>query len=695
MLDQIMPRLWTQHIIPLAMVLAYAPHLGHMPAWVSMFFVLLWALHLLSRDQRSEIRGQKSEVRCQQKQSITNQNLIARKRKAIFGNNVQEGFISPGLIGFLRLPLATFSLVGVLLYWGGKLGPLPGTALLSLMLGIKALEITGYRDRVITLYTALFLLFVTVLFHQSLLMSVYILIVSWFLLSALCTLNGQQPGSSLGTSGRILAQALPLAIVFFLIFPRLPGSLFGLTQNPSTGRTGLSPTLSPGSITKLIPSNAPAFRAEFKGHPPDRDKLYWRTAVLRNYDGQKWTPGKHERSMKSRAWAEEYKGQGLNLHIALEPHNSKMLPALDIPVQSSKRTYLLPGQVVRAEKKVTQTFGYELTSVPDFAWPPLSLSERKACLDIDLHKNPRTQKALETMFSAQADPREKLQDILQFFQSQDFSYTLSPPPLPQKDPIDAFLFQTRAGYCEHFAQAAVWMARAAGLPARIVVGYQGGEYNQLAEFILVRESDAHAWAEVWLPGRGWNRIDPTSFVAPIRIEQGIRQIHPELYVNPLWDIQGLNWMYSAWTQVSMAWDALNYSWREWVVGYSNRQQSSLFSALGLTADIRDFLPQLILIALGTFLTFMLFLALVLHFSRPAKQDPVQTLYLRFQKKLKKAGIHPLAYEGPLDLANRAGKTRPDLDAKIQYIISLFIAQRFGPNPTDQGLRMLRKAVQQF
>ncbi len=692
-----MPGLSTQHMIPLAMVLAYAPHVGHMPVWVSMFFVLLWALHLLSSYQRSEVRGQRTEDRGQQKQRAAKQNLIANKCTAAFGSDAQKGFISPGLIGFLRLPLAVFSLVGVLLYWGGKLGPLPGTALLSLMLGIKALEITGYRDRVITLYTALFLLFVTVLFRESFLSGVYILLAAWILLSALCILNGQQPRSSLGTTGRILAQALPLALIFFLLFPRLPGSLFGLIQNPSTGRTGLSSTLSPGSISKLIPSNAPAFRAEFDGQPPERDKLYWRAAVLRDYDGQKWTPGyagipwDHQAAPPSGANTKERYA----VRIALEPHNSRMLPALDIPVSASEKTFLLPGQVLKSKNKVKKTFAYNVASVPDFDWLPLSTAERTACLAINSRSNPRTRAVLAEMLPKRSAAKDKLQAIVQFFQSQDFSYTLSPPPLPQKDPIDAFLFQTRAGYCEHFAQAAVWMARAAGLPARIVVGYQGGEFNPLAEFILVRESDAHAWAEVWLPHKGWTRVDPTSLVVPARIEHGARQIHPELYASPLWDIQGLNWMYSAWSQANMAWDALNYSWREWVVGYSNRKQSSLFSALGLTADIRDFLPQLILIVLGTFLTFMLFLALVLYVSRPTKQDPAQTLYLRFQKKLKKAGIHPLAYEGPLDLAFRAGKSRPDLDAKIQYIISLYIAQRFGPNPTAHVLRRLRKAVHQF
>ncbi|MDZ7758781.1 MAG: DUF3488 and transglutaminase-like domain-containing protein [Desulfovermiculus sp.] len=690
-------RLSAQHMIPLVMALAYAPHVGHMPIWVSMFFVLLWALHLLSRDQRAEARGQKSEVRGLQKQRVIIPNTIANKRKATFGSNLQEGFISTRFIGFLRLPLAVFSLASVLLYWGGKLGPLPGTALLSLMLGIKALEISGYRDQVITLYTALFLLFVTVLFHQSLLMGVYILLASWVLLSALCALNSQQTRPALGTSGRILAQALPLALIFFLLFPRLPGSLFGLTQNPTTGRTGLSSTLSPGSISQLILSNAPAFRAQFQGQPPQRDKLYWRAAVLRKYDGQKWTPGHanipwdHKELLPSA----DNDQDGYAVHIALEPHNSRMLPALDIPVFASEKTAIVPGQVLRAKKKITQAFAYELKSVPDFDWPSLSQAELRACLAINSQDNPRTQKALNAILPDQATARDKLQAIVQFFQDHDFTYTLSPPLLPQADPIDTFLLETRAGYCEHYAQAFVWMARAVGLPARIVVGYQGGEYNPLAEFILVRESDAHAWAEVWLPSRGWTRVDPTSFVAPARIELGARQIHPELYASPLWDTKGLNWMYSAWTQVNMAWDALNYSWGEWVIGYSNQKQTSLFSDLGLTTDIRDFLPQLILIALGIFLAFMLFLAVVLYISSHETQDPTQILYLRFQKKLQKAGIQPLAHEGPLDLAHRAGKIRPDLEAKMQQIISFYIAQRFGPTPSNQGLRQLRKKVQRF
>ncbi len=683
-----MLRLSAQSMIPLAMALAYAPHAGHMPLWVSMFFVCLWSLHLLSRSQRAEVRGQR-------KLRVTIPDCIANTQKPIFGSDLQKSFVSPRIIGFLRLPLTVLGLGGVLLFWGGKLGPVSGTALLSLMLGIKSLEIKGSRDQMITVFTALFLLFAAALFYQSLLMGLYILLAAWILLSTLCVINSQRPRPALRSSGLILAQALPLALVFFVLFPRLPGSLFGLTQNPSTGRTGLSSTLSPGSISQLIPSNAPAFRAEFEDKPPERNTLYWRAAVLRDYDGEKWTSGRHKSSMGPRLRSDAYREQGLDLRITLEPHNSKMLPALDVPVQSSKGTYLLPGHIVRAKDKITQTFAYDLTAVPEFAWPSLSGSERRTCLALDRHSNPRTREALEAMFPAQADPRKKLQAILQFFQDQDFTYTLSPPTLPPTDPIDAFLFDTKAGYCEHYAQAAVWMARAAEIPARIVVGYQGGEYNPLAEFILVRESEAHAWAEVWLPHSGWARVDPTTFVAPERIEQGTRHVHPGLYVNPLWDTEGLKWVNTAWAQASMAWDALNYSWREWVVGYSNSKQSTLFSALGLDADIRDLLPQLILIALGTFLLFMLLLAALLFTAGNKAQDPAQAQYLRFQKKLKKAGIRSLVHEGPLDLADRVRKHRPDLEPEVQHIISLYIGQRFGPTPSDRNKRLLRKAVRRF
>ncbi|MFO7802552.1 MAG: DUF3488 and transglutaminase-like domain-containing protein, partial [Desulfovermiculus sp.] len=487
----------------------------------------------------------------------------------------------------------------------------------------------------------------------------------------------------------------PLALVFFVLFPRLPGSLFGLTQNPSTGRTGLSSTLSPGSISQLISSNAPAFRAEFEEDPPERDTLYWRAAVLQDYDGEKWTSGGHKSSMGPGLRSDTYREQGLDLRITLEPHNSKMLPALDVPVQSSKGTYLLPGHIVRAKDKITQTFAYDLTAVPEFAWPSLSGSERRACLALDRHSNPRTREALEAMFPAQSDPRKKLQAILQFFQDQNFTYTLSPPTLPQTDSIDAFLFDTKAGYCEHYAQAAAWMARAAGIPARIVVGYQGGEYNPLAEFILVRESDAHAWTEVWLPESGWARVDPTSYVASERINQGIRRLHPELFMSPWRDIQGLRWVHTAWDQVNMTWNAVNYNWREWVVGYSNRKQSGLFASLGLNADIQDLLPQLIGLAIGIFLAFMLFLAAVMFTLGSKKQDPVQVPYLRFRKKLAKAGIRPLAHEGPLDLGRRVGGLRPDLEAEVKNIVSLYIEQRFGPAPSKHGLRQLRRAVRRF
>ena len=636
----------------LVMILAYLPHLRWMPWWVSVFFALLLGLHLLSTQSR-------------------------------YGRTVS----------FLRLPLALLALAGVLITWGGKIGPWSGGALLSLMLGIKALEINGYRDRIIALLTACVLIFITVLFSESLLMGAYILGVCWVILGSLCSLHGLTPRAALHSSGLLLVQALPLALIVFLFFPRLPGSIFGLNQVSTSGRTGLSPTLSPGSISQLIPSRAPAFRAAFDGPPPPQDRLYWRAAVLCDYDGREWTPGFLRHRTETRPV------QGVDnlhrMHITLEAHQSHMLPALDIPIKHSQNSLLAPGRVLRSQKPVTHALRYQLTSATEVLWPPLLPNERQACISIDTRTNPRTQDLVQRICPAQAAAQKRLSAIETFFDEHDFAYSLSPPLLPRRNPIDAFLFQTRAGYCEHYAQAAAWMARAAGIPARIVVGYQGGKPNPMGDYILVRQSDAHAWVEVWLPKQGWTRMDPTSLVAPQRIEQGVDRIHPDLSTSPVWDVQGLQWMQAAWDQAQMTWDALNYSWREWVVGYTLDKQSRFLTFLGLRANVWSILPTVIGIVLGAFLLSMLILAGILYRSREQKQDQSLVLYRRFLQKLGKIGIRPSGHEGPQDVAQQVIELRPDLQDDVDKITNLYIAQRFQPQSESQGLRKLRQAVRSF
>ncbi len=517
---------------------------------------------------------------------------------------------------------------------------------------------------------------------QSLLLATYLALVAVVLTAAILSSQPARPiplAALLRQSGVLLFQALPLALLLFLLFPRLPTPFGGLGQ-VQTGRTGLSDSMQPGSVSELIQSDAIAFRAEFEGAAPAGSDLYWRGPVLWKYDGRVWSDLKiaGEDLLEIQPL-----GRPLNYSVMLEPHQQHWLFTLGASSQAPDVASDLTADMQwLARQPVKTRLRYSHSAHLDYRMDPVLLPELEAlALQLPEGQNPRARRLAETWRrQAGNDDGALIRQALDHFRTEDFYYTLRPPRL-DGDAMDAFLFDTRRGFCEHYASAFVVLMRMAEVPARVVTGYQGAELNPLGGYWLVRQRDAHAWAEVWLSGRGWVRVDPTAAVAPDRVERGINAALPELErPRATWD---LAWLRPA----HQAWDALNMQWQRWVVGYDHARQKALMERLHpALASLKGLLWALV----GSSLLVLALLTLwILGRRRSPSPDRLQVLYGRFKARLNRIGVATPDTEGPLDLARRTATLRPDLATRVEAITRLYASLRYGPLPPDQARELAR------
>ena len=590
-------------------LLVLAPHVAHLPLWVS----ALCALTLLWRG------------------------VITLQGKRM----------PPSL---LLLPLAAGAMLGVAHSYQTLLGRDAGVAMLVLLVAFKMLEMHARRDLFVVVFLCLFLVLTNFFYEQgigtALLMA----------LSVLALLTAQLSFQFTGTvpplrqrflmSAKLLGLAAPLALALFFLFPRIEGPLWGVPGDAMGARSGLSETMAPGTMANLAQSGETAFRVRFDGRVPAQEQLYWRGPVLGLYDGRTWTrlDARTRRRTAQAPLALTVAGKPLAYDITLEPSSTRWLFALEMP-QS------LPeldgnGVNVSGEFELTSTrpiesrLRYRMRSFLDYrlqkeALPP----DADHWLQLPGNSNPRALLA-GLGLRAERDPRRRVEMVLAGFRRENYVYTLN-PPLLGSDAVDDFLYGSRAGFCEHYSGAFVFLMRAAGVPARVVTGYQGGELNPLDGYVTVRQSDAHAWAEVWLAGQGWVRVDPTAAVAPERVRSGLEGAIPP---RPPFGIEGLgrfmaqgagnSWL----AQMRYAFGAVNNGWNQWVLNYTpQRQQSVVDSVRSSVFDWR--MPLL----LATLITVLLLWRI---FLRRREIDPVDALYSALCSRLARLGLARAADESP-------------------------------------------------
>lgn len=587
---------------------------------------------------------------------------------------------------WLVIAVAAVAMLGVWMEYRTLFGRQPGILLLMLFSGLKLLETRTHRDAAAAAFLGYFLIITNFLYTQSIPTA---LLMGAALFPLTATLIGfsapnRPPRANLRTAALLMAHAAPAALALFLLFPRVQGPLWGLPQDAYAGLTGLSDTMSPGNLSSLAQSDAIAFRAEFEGELPPQPLRYWRGPVMWDFDGRTWRIGPQFLAN----FAPPGGGRATYRYgVVLEPHNRNWLFALETAASLPENArYSADGQIL-ARSLVRNRLRYELSSmIAPTSHTDEHPSRLRRALSLPAGFNPKAVAlAAEWRAGARSDD-DVLARAIGFLRQGRYVYTLEPPILGP-DSVDEFLFATKTGFCEHFSSAFVFLMRAAGLPARVVTGYQGGDLNPVDRVITVRQSDAHAWAEVFISGRGWLRVDPTAAAVPGRLESGLARSVPQNEPVPMLLRSDLEWL----RNLRYQWEAAAHKWNVWVLGYNPERQRDLMSSIGM----RDANWRALTATLFTALGIMTVLLLLWSLRRLARPDPVQRAWRAFCLKLAAQGVERSPSEGPRDYAERAARALPGARRAILRIASLYISLRYGPHATARRARHLRRLVREL
>lgn len=586
---------------------------------------------------------------------------------------------------WLRGGLALLCFLGVLATYSAISGVGPGSALLAIMAAMKLLETRKRRDQFVLLFIAIFLVMSALLREQYiwslpyLIVSTLIILTAWLRMSATPSESTRQ---SYATGTRMLLYAAPLAIAMWVLFPRLSSPFWAVPIDTSQATTGLSETMSPGDISSLSESDAVAFRVKFDDVIPEPRDRYWRALVLTRFNGRTWT-GSEPRMGDSAEKQIEFRGEPVSYQVTMEATRQQWIFAMDMPRSwSLPRTFMGPQQQLSHVTPVEQRVVYEVESYPDYVVQAgMPQMYRQWYTDIPDSSNPKSARLALDMRETAGSDADYIDALLAKFHNEEFFYTLRPPALGS-NPVDRFLFETRQGFCEHYASAFAFMMRSAGIPSRVVLGYQGGEINPLGGHLIVRQSDAHAWTEVWLPDYGWYRVDPTAAVAPERIEYGARGASREGF--------GESWGLRAPSQfledLTMAWDSLNAKWNEWVLGYGPDTQKSFMEWLGMDEPSwRKMLLTMVIVVVGLILTIS---ALMMLRYRPPAKDPAAVLYRKF---VKKTGLEIHTGETAREFSERAKANSAVPAEHVDAVTVAYLDARYGPDD-EQALESLQQKV---
>jgi transglutaminase-like putative cysteine protease len=660
----------------LSILMVITPHAGHLPLWVSALCAAL---------------------------------LVWRTYLTYTGNPLPQRWLLLGI---------TFASVGgILIAFHTLFGREAGVTLLILLTTLKFMELRSPRDATVLVYLACFIIITNFFYSQSIPTALYMLATLLAIVTAWVHLQAQTIALKprLHIAATLLLQAIPLTLVLFILFPRVQGPLWGLPQD-AFASSGLDDKMAPGSLSRLILSDEVAFRVSYAGKPPRREQMYWRGPVLWNFDGRTWTPG---RTAFSIAPQFTETGQAIDYSVTLEPHNKTWLFALDMPEHLSIPANITDDFRIVQNEPVKARLRYEARSNLSYhANPHEAERQIQRALRLPPALNPQAlQLAADWRAQAEAAPSPQpsgettshstkpasgrggnrslagidesiVRAALAYFGQQNFQYTLEPPPLGFHA-VDDFLFTTRQGFCEHYASAFVFLMRAAHIPARVVTGYQGGEFNALGNYYIVRQSDAHAWAEVWLAGQGWVRIDPTAVIAPARVERGLSAAVANNAALPFMARNPPQWLH----ELRLNWDTLANQWNQWVLGYNSERQFAFLTRLGMESVTWQ--KMALNMATGVGLLVALFALFMLRHLFRHRPDKVQAAWLKLCRRLAKAGLPRAAHEGARDYAERVAAARPHLAAAMRDLAARYGALRYGAAQEERALQEFISLIAKF
>lgn len=630
----------------LALLIAFLPNFLRQPVWVSAVMLGMLAYSYFKADPTRKIPTIPSI--------------------ALFAIAVLMGFLLNNVYGIL-------------------LGREAGTAILGVLIALKAAETHTIRDAKLLSLLGIFLTSTHFFHDQGPLTAIHSLISLLFLTSVLGRWMPpiQEVGKQLSTTlvqklelqktGRLMLLSTPVALLLFMFFPRPDGPLWQLPIQ-SGAQTGLSDEISAGEFSNLAQSDAVAFRADFEGNQlPTPNERYWRGPVYETFDGKKWTRSRKRFSKPSVVWS----GAPRRYTLTLEPNGKPWLLTLDIPTRLPARSFVTNAfQGVTYIPPSTRTrYLIEIRSAL------LGRSEDTQRLQYNLllpkGQNPRAFALAQQWRSL--PPEQRISAAKQFLATGGYRYTLDPPTLPTNNRIDAFLYSSKLGFCEHYASTFAFLMRASGVPTRIIGGYMGGEVNPNGNYLIVRQQDAHAWNEVWLQGKGWVRVDPTAIIAPARINTnlGTALSQPNATSTPPKTTVG---------HLMLQIDALQNQWNTWVVGYNGEQQRSLLSRVGI-ADVGSSAYMLAL----TGLAMILIVPSIWFLRRVARpKDPAEHALLVISERLR---LPRKPSETVSDYSARAVQEYPHLAGPLQHFIQLYHQARYGQNQIEKPEQLLQLAKQ--
>ena len=581
---------------------------------------------------------------------------------------------------------------GVYFSRGSLVGLEAGVVLLIAAFILKLLEMRSRRDALVLIFLGFFAVVTSYLFEDGLLAALYSLLPVTALLAAMIGLQQNsattRPWPTLRLAATLLLQAVPLMLVLFLLFPRLP-PLWSLPQPGGSGGAGLADHMAPGDIARLGRSPALAFRVSFDGEIPPREQLYWRAVTFERFDGRRWSQSYASHLPQAPQW--EPAGPSLDYRVTMQPSGQRWLFALDIGQVAPGVAQMMADFHLQRLQPVQQPLQYQVTSWPaarrELDGAPDMLGR---ALQLPAQGNPRSRAWAAQLRRSAQEPQAVVDALLAHFNRQPYRYTLEPPAVGAHI-VDDFLFDTRSGFCAHYAGAMVFVLRAAGIPARVVAGYQGGELNPAGNYLSVYQFDAHAWIEYWVAGRGWVSVDPTFQVAPERVEQGLEQAlageRSFLADGPLSLLRyrDIGWL----NLLRLRWDSLGYGWQRWVLDYQGEQQLRLLQRWFGRLDSQA-LGLGLVAALGL-LTGLLSLLLFKPWQRHL--DTPQRLFLRFERLLARHGVRRQPGEGARSFAERAASRLPGQRALIAEFVRLYEQQRYAQQGT--GADELRRALRRL
>jgi len=608
----------------------------------------------------------------------------------------------------LKLVLVAAALAAAFISYGSVRGVEAGISLLVILMSLKILEAHTAREFRVMVLIGWMLCLCGFFLSQDFANALCLLIAFALLVVALIQFHrGTSPGAvwpPVGTTCKLLLQASPLVILFFLLFPRINAGLRFELRPLRSANTGFSDRISPGSIAALTNSSEIAFRAEFpENSTRPSGPMYWRGVVMWRCNGMEWRAAYTPRPKSPSSTLDTEASRGIPVRssnvkeiqqrITLPPHGARWMFALDRPIKTLPGAMLARGDYLWSTQPIRKPRRYDVVS-SEFSGNEITAKERAEALDVPASISSAVRDLAQSWTVQNSSPRGVVNAALQFFRTQGFTYSLTPG---QYDNLEEFLFRRRVGFCEHYAASFATLMRLAGIPARVVVGYLGGEYNDLGHFFLVRQADTHAWCEVWLPENGWTRVDPTSTVAPgrasldftsfleTRIASGQMGSRSNAFIAQL--------LRSAvFTNVRFIWQTLSYEWDTHLLAFDADVQDVLLTSMGIANSGRVFLVvEILLVVIALLAIYFVWMQL----GTRSRADRVKALYEHFCRKTARLGVPRDPCEGPVDFARRAAQSLPNESSSIRHIVDTYILLRYAPQPASGMLGRFAKEVSAF